>query len=336
VSTGFDVAPAWPNGARFAFSIFDDTDKTTLENGPPVYDLVTDLGLRITKSVWPVAPDGPARTGGTTCDDPGYVAWVQQLQEVGHEIGFHNASDHPSVRATTHRALDRFAELFGGPPRIGADHVGNHEAVYWGPKRLTGVRSQAYALGMQVTRPYRTTTSGEVPDSEYFWGDLLRDRIDYWRNFTFRGIDTLRACPQLPYHDPARPYVNWWFASSHAPTVDAFVAMFTPERLDELEESGGACIAYTHFGMRFAPDGTVDRRVAATLEDIARRNGWFAPVSDVLDHIRAQRGDPGPITDAQRRSLEQRWVLEQLRSRAGTEARRVVARVRREPDPWAP
>lgn len=327
-------APRWPGGARFAFSIFDDTDRMTLENGPPVYDVLTDLGLRITKSVWPVAPDGPPRTGGTTCDDPDYLAWVLRLQAAGHEIGLHNASDHPSVRRTTERALDRFADLFGAPPRIGADHVGNLEAMYWGPKRLTGVRSRAYSGAMAVTRPYRKPTSGEIPASDHFWGDLLRDRIDYWRNFTFTTIDTLQACPQMPYHDAARPYVNWWFASSHAPTLESFLDLLTPDRLDELEASGSACILYTHFAMGFAEDGTVDPRVIAVLEDVARRGGWCAPVSEVLDHVRSQRNDPAPISDGDRRSLENRWVVEKIRTRAGAEAARVVKRVRRQPDPW--
>jgi len=43
---------AWPDGKRFAFTIFDDTDGTTLLNGPPIYDALTRHGLRITKSVW--------------------------------------------------------------------------------------------------------------------------------------------------------------------------------------------------------------------------------------------------------------------------------------------
>jgi hypothetical protein len=325
----------WPGGAPFAFTVFDDTDRMTLENGPPVYDVLTDLGFRVTKSVWPVEPDGPARTGGATCADPDYLAWVLRLRDAGHEIGLHNASDHPSVRATTIRALDRFEELFGGPPRVGADHVGNLEAMYWGPKRLTGLRSAAYRAAMAVTRPYRPVTSGEDPTSDYFWGDVLRDRIDYWRNFTFRTLDTLAACPAMPYHDPARPYVNWWFGSTHAPSADVFVDLLTPAHLDALAASGGACVIYTHVAMGFAPDGVVDPRVTAVLEDVASRGAWCAPVSEVLDHIRAERGSDAPITGAQRRSLERRWVGEQIRARTASEAGRVLRRVRRESDPWA-
>ena len=71
--------PEWPGGAPFAFAIIDDTDKTTLENGPLVYDVLNALAVRVTKTVWPVAPTGPTRTGGSTCADPAYLAWVLWL-----------------------------------------------------------------------------------------------------------------------------------------------------------------------------------------------------------------------------------------------------------------
>ncbi|WP_426571971.1 hypothetical protein [Aquihabitans sp. McL0605] len=327
--------PRWPGGAAFAFSIFDDTDMTTLLNGPPVYDAITAAGLRITKTVWPVLPDGPARTGGTTCDDADYRAWALDLQAAGHEIGIHNASDHPSKRPTTERALDRFAEIFGHDPRIGADHVGNFEAMYWGSRRLTGLRSHAYALGTRAARPNRRPTEGEIPTSEYFWGDLLRDRVDYWRNFTYHDIDTLHACPPMPYHDPVRPYVNWWFAASHAPTADAFVELLAPERLDRLEAQGGACILYTHLGLKFTdPDGVPDPRVVEALQRVAERRGWFAPVSAILDHLRTERAGDAPLTGRERSRLENRWITDQVSTRAGAETRRVLRRVRGIRDPY--
>ena len=42
----------WPDGKRFAFTIFDDTDRQNLNNVPAVYDFFHDLGLGTTKSVW--------------------------------------------------------------------------------------------------------------------------------------------------------------------------------------------------------------------------------------------------------------------------------------------
>ena len=53
---------AWPEGRDFAFTVFDDADSQTLENGRPIYELLGGLGLRTTKSVWPVRGPGASRT----------------------------------------------------------------------------------------------------------------------------------------------------------------------------------------------------------------------------------------------------------------------------------
>jgi len=317
----------WPGGARFAFTVFDDTDLSTIENGPPVYDLLTRLGILVTKSVWPVAPQGPPRTGGSTCDDPEYLAWVLRLQAAGHEIGYHNASDFPSKRGATIAALDRFRELFGHDPRIGADHSGNLEALYWGGRRLSGLRARAYRRSTELMyHDVHEVAQGHDPRSEYYWGDVCRDRIDYWRNFSFTDVNVLRACPQLPYHDPARPLVNWWFASTFAPRLQPFLAAIAPANLDRLEAEGGASIIYTHFGVDFAPDGVVDPRLEPALAHLASRNVWLAPASTVLDHLRGQ-GDH-LLTDRGRSRLENRWVADQVRTRAVAETRKILARRR--------
>jgi hypothetical protein len=318
--------PSWPDGARFAFTVFDDTDFATLETAPPVYDLLTDLGMRVTKSVWPVAARGPVHTTGSTCAEPDYLAWVLKLQEAGHEIGYHNATDHSSTRAETIAALDRFRDLFGHDPRTGADHSGNLEAVCWGPDRLTGLRSRAYAQALALARPGQPVGEGAVPSSPYFWADVLRDRVDYWRNFSFHEIDTLAACPAMPYHDPRRPYVNRWFAGSHAPHREPFLDLVTPAALDRLEASGGACIIYTHFGVEFAEHGRLDPRFVRVMEDLAARRGWFVPVATLLDHLRTRPGHPDLLTDRARARLENRWVLDHLRTRTRTELRKARAR----------
>ena len=62
----------WPEGKDFAFTVFDDTDHSTLENAHPVYDLLGDLGFATTKSVWTFPPAQgvpPGRIGGSTCED---------------------------------------------------------------------------------------------------------------------------------------------------------------------------------------------------------------------------------------------------------------------------
>jgi hypothetical protein len=314
----------WPGGHRFAFTIFDDTDRTTLENGPPVYELFGQLGMRVTKSVWPSGPTEPQRVGGTTCADPAYLEWVLTLQAGGHEIGYHNATDHPSTRARTIEALDQFAEMFGAPPRVGADHSGNQEALYWGPQRLSGLNAAAYGASQRILRPNRPEFSGEDPTSEYFWGDLCRDRITYWRNFTFSDVDLLGVFPKVPYHDPRRPYVNYWFTSTDAPKRATFVERLRDDALDRLEDVGGVCIMYTHLGVGFASDGQVDPSFARAMERLAARSVWVAPVSEVLDHMRSYQADT-LLTDRERAKLERAWILDRVRHSPFLRTRRAAA-----------
>ena len=104
----------WPDGRGFAFSVFDDTDRSTLENAPRVYDLLGDLGFLTTKSVWPLPATGDAIEGGATCEDAAYAAWAQALQRGGFEIALHNVAPQTSTREQTIRGMERFGELFGG------------------------------------------------------------------------------------------------------------------------------------------------------------------------------------------------------------------------------
>ena len=62
----------WPCGKSFAFTVFDDTDLTTMQNGPALYQFLCDLGMRTTKSVWPIRGEETPRFGGTTCADLEY------------------------------------------------------------------------------------------------------------------------------------------------------------------------------------------------------------------------------------------------------------------------
>ncbi len=88
----------WPNRHRFAFTIFDDTDYTTLDNVHPVYELLVALGMRITKSAWVFRGDGVSRNGGATCEDQEYLDGPFSLRQRGLEIGLHNVAPSTSSR----------------------------------------------------------------------------------------------------------------------------------------------------------------------------------------------------------------------------------------------
>jgi hypothetical protein len=307
----------WPDGKAFAFTVFDDTDRATLENVRLVYDFLTDCGLRTTKSVWPIAGLREPTIPGATCEDIRYREWTLGLQRRGFEIGFHNATYHGSTRAETQRGLDRFRAIYGHDPRCAANHAENEEAIYWGAARLSGVHRLVYR-GARLRNGGRFC--GHELGSPLFWGDLCQERITYLRNFVYADINTANPCPWMPYQDPRRPYVNWWFASSEGATVRSFCDTVSERNQDRLEAEGGLCIMYTHFAKGFQEGGRLNSRFRELIARISRKNGWFVPVSMVLDHILTTRG-PHTLTDAQRRVLERRWLLDQARVKAGALAR---------------
>src|SRR5262245_66439540 len=128
---------AFPDGRRFAFTIMDDTDVATVANLGPVYQLLTDLEMRTTKTVWPVdCPEGSKNyASSSTLEDPEYVDFVLGLESAGFEIAYHGATMESSRRERTARAIDKFLTLFRTPPRVYANHGYNIEHLYWGAGR---------------------------------------------------------------------------------------------------------------------------------------------------------------------------------------------------------
>lgn len=302
----------WPYGKKFAFSMFDDTDLAVLDNVKPVYDVLKDLNIYITKSVWPSKGAGTPVNGGATCDDAEYVKWLLDIQRYGFEIGYHLNTYHTSTRQQILAGLDRFKELFGHDPMVAANHVGCRDAIYWGATRLGGERRLIYNLANRFKT--RDISRGHVEGDELFLGDTCRDRVKYVRSFVFKDVNSLRHCPFMPYHDPAKPYVNDWFTSSDGADLQKFLQCISEEQQDRLERDGGCCIIYTHLAKGFF-DAThgVHKEFQHLMQTLSRRNGWFAPASIVLDYLKEQRG-PHIISDSERRGLEWAWLLEKLRT----------------------
>ncbi|MEN6457547.1 MAG: hypothetical protein ABFC63_01340 [Thermoguttaceae bacterium] len=300
----------WPDGKQFAFTIFDDTDSSTLQNVGSVYAFLADQGFRTTKSCWAFRGDPTKGTNvGETLDDMPYRRWLQDLHAKGFEIGWHGATWHASARQRTAEGLERFVEVFGENPRTGANHASNTECIYWGSARLTSWRQMAYNL---LTR-YRNCSRfrGHIEHDPHFWGDMCRSRLKYYRNFVFQDINTLKACPFMPYHDPLRPDVNYWFCSADGDKVERFNRCISEAAQDRLEAAGGACIMYTHFACGFDDKGSVQPRFKTLMERIAKKNGWFVPVATLLDFLLLKRKQHD-ITFAQRQRMERRWLWEKL------------------------
>jgi hypothetical protein len=297
---------SFPNNKSFAFSIFDDTDLSTVDNIAPVYRLLTELGMRITKSVWPLATVAEGKHGGCSLQEPEYLSFILQLQDLGFEIAMHNMRNHHCSRELVEQGFAEFRRLIGHYPRAHANHSRNNENLYWGAARFKFLKS-LYALGARVSG--ERSFEGHFPESGSFWGDLCHEHVDYVRNLVFRGINLDRINPTMPYHDPAKPLVRYWFSSCDGSDVDSFCNLLSSANQERLERERGVCIVYTHFACGFATHGAVDFRIERALRALAQRNGWFVPVSELLDHLRLQRrSDCIPALELA--AMESRWACD--------------------------
>jgi hypothetical protein len=159
------------------------------------------------------------------------------------------------------------------------------------------------------------SVEGHKQSSAYFWGDLCLEKIDYVRNFVFQEINLDRVNPTMPYRDPARPFVKYWFSSCDGADLSRFCGAISEANQELLEAQNGVCIMYTHFACGFVKDGRVDPMASQLLRRLAKRPGWFVPVSTLLDFLRQKRGAP-PIPPAEFASMERRWAWQALASSA--------------------
>lgn len=298
----------FPGGARFAFTVVDDTDFATAENVKPVYDLLAGLGMRTTKTLWPLAAtEANPYDGSQTAADPGYRSLLGELQASGFELALHGVRMHSSPRADVEAGLERFAEYFAAGPSMHVNHFKNLDNVYWGRSRLSGrLTGAAYRVAAG-----RHGSLGHVRGSPYFWGDICRERIRYVRSFTLRATNLDRLPVPIAYSDGDRPFARRLFLSTEGGDLPTFLDAVAEEKQDALAEQGGVCIMYTHFGAGFTEHGELNKRFAALMRRLAGLDGWFPSASELLDHLYPD--GPPAISRRQRGAIERRWLRERLR-----------------------
>lgn len=309
---GYHLSP-YPFGKNFAFTICDDPDWTRLEKIRPVYDFLTEAGLRTTIAVWPLnatrangVPDieGDFDYGDTLQRDE-YRKYVVELKRRGFEIALHTASGGNDLRVATQKGYEEFKAIFGEYPKMNIMHSNNLENVYWGTNVLrnrlasTLLRELFGHIYPKVNYPF----AGENPKSPYFWGDILRERTKYVRMWGTSDINTLRFNPTMPYHDPEKPYVNYWFSFSDGYNLEFFNKLISDRKIGQLVDEEGASIVYTHFSgfAKTTNDGSyvLDEHFKKQIMKIAhQKGGWFVPVSVLLDRLLAMKNvvvlDAGP------------------------------------------
>jgi hypothetical protein len=287
----------YPDGKNFAFTITDDPDGQRLEKIQPIYDFLSRVGFRTTIVVWvknALRSDGyPEKAGqvdyGETCQNKDYLLFVKDLQNKGFEVAMHTASGGNDRREDTIEGYEEFKRHFGNYPKMNIMHASNLENVYWG-KKAANNKFVRWLIGI-FSEKAKLPFQGEIPDSPYFWGDILKEKTKYVRLWGTSNINTLKANPSMPYHDLDKPYVNFWHSFSDGWTVKRFNRLISDENLQKLQQERGASIVYTHFARGFAnknADGVyrldpIFKRQMQRLSQL--KDGWFVPASNLLDRL---------------------------------------------------
>ena len=126
---------------------------------------------------------------------------------------------------------------------------------------------------------------GEIESSEYFWGDIAYEKVDFIRNLTFDEINLFNITNKVVHKRKRTKFVKNWFISSEAPDCQSFINLFTDANIQKLEDQNGLCIVYTHFGNNFVEDGKLNEEFKTIVDKIASKNGWFVPASDILIYL---------------------------------------------------
>jgi hypothetical protein len=304
----------FPDGKKFAFSIFDDTDVATLEYIRPIYELLDRLGFRTTKSVWPLPYQGSSEyEGSATLDDSEYATYMRDLQERGFEIAFHGARMESSERSEIHRAFEVFQQNLGRYPTAYAAHGHNCDNLYWGVDRFRFPlwRWLYAAAGGRRERH----GEGHRAGSPFYWGDLAQRHLRYVRSFTYDELNLWKSTTAIPYRTAGTPGVNAFFPSSFADNVEEFIELLSPTRQMQLEREGGLAIVGTHFGKGFLRDGRVHPRVVELLTRLSERPGFFQPVTSLLDYLVGVQGGIPLLGGFRLFRLEGLWFWHSIRTR---------------------
>lgn len=305
----------YPSGAEFAFTILDDTDDTTVNNGRPVYDLLKELNMRTTKTVW-TFDTTPENQGpyfaGETLSSPEYLHWVHELAESGFEIAFHNATMGSSLRGDTIRALDFLENEFGLPIQLHCNHGKNKENLYWGEERYNSkIIKWIFSLFSKYRKYPNPVFEGSTPDSPYYWSDIAAKRLSYMRAFAFRRINGMLIPPGRPFCDPVKQRNPLLFNTADAPDVQSFNNLVNPASIDKLRKQRGWAIISTHLGKGFCRDNKVNSEFQKTMQYLSSQPGWFVPASQLLEFLKTENG-VSDLSGIERTRMEYAHIIDRV------------------------
>jgi hypothetical protein len=241
----FNARLLWtPYPYRAGFCITDDPDGATMAREKAVYDFLLKHNFKTTKAVWTynvvessgIPPTPPVTGNGITLQDKEYLAYIKSLHSAGFEICLHGASGGNNTREMTKSAFE-FVHTNIGKSDTFICHSKNADNLYW-EKKVT-----LHPLLRLLTGLYsHHNCSGEQEASPYYWGDLCRKHINQIRLYRTRRVNTLAACPSMPYFDPRKPLVNGWFSATKRRLADCL----TLKAIDDLKKENGLCVLYQY------------------------------------------------------------------------------------------
>lgn len=278
----------YPDGKDFAFTITDDPDYGWLEEKVTVYNLLESLGFKTTIPVWVLdnrhgtGDEGVnSGVGGITTTNEEYLKHTKELQDKGFEIALHTVGPGNDLREETIKGYELFKEQFGSYPKININHTTNLDNIYWGGDRFSN----------EILRFFYNLNSnefqGEKEKSQYFWGDIAKEKTKYVRGWATDEINTLSINKSMPYHLSDKHFVNYWFGCSDGYDYDKYIRLISDANIDKLVEQRGTSIIYTHFGYDFVDrrTNTLSEYFITQMTRVSQLNGWFVPVSTILDRF---------------------------------------------------
>jgi hypothetical protein len=276
----------FPEGKKFVFTIIDDTDDATYENTKPIYDFLHEKGIYITKTVW-VYPPRDQHSAGDSLQRPEYLKFIKDIQQKGFEIGLHNVGSGSFSRKEILEGLKDFKEKLGQYPKIHINHSYNPDSIYGGYKRFNWPFNW---IIRKMYPQYAGVFQGEISGSDFYWGDKHKEIIQFNRNHEFEGLNTAKHDKYMPYIDPKRSdFTNYYFSATFAPNQWIFNHIVTPSSIKKLEQKNGICIIFSHLGY-FMNKGEIDPGFVERINWLsANPNGFYKPVSFVLNEIAETR-----------------------------------------------
>jgi hypothetical protein len=271
--------------------IFDDTDDATVKRVKPIYDLLYELGFKTTKTVWAFSHENDRFEDTETLENPEYLDFIKDLANKGFEIATHGARGISSKRELTVASLSFFREKLDFSPRMHINHAQNKDNLYWAFNRLFKIQKILHKTGIKKYSK-RGIGYGADKNTDYFWGDIALETIDYVRAGSFRDINTYKMDSCMPYYEKRFPYARAWFSGSDGTTYKKFINLLSESKQKKLVQEKGLCIVNTHFGVEgfLGADGKPSTALVNALTALSNRNGWFVPATDVLDFLKKEKG----------------------------------------------